>query len=331
MSDFEGDLKTMAAPFVTNPKPELDWWKSLGRVFRSLESLRDGRALFVLLAAFTGAGLGLACARASLGRQELVWAIGQGAGALFVAFYGAQAAGLMLMDRANQLQPRDGWQALSDALGIGHRTLVVVGCMSLLGSALGAALLGLYWLCGLPTVGPWLFVVVVPVTVVVIGWMFLVGAAVVAPLTAPLVWAGSSSWQTLKTLYVLMKRQLLPAAVLAGALSLLTGLVGGVISLLVMLGGRVMAEASILIMGFDIPPQALMVGLFGKAVQISDHVSWAPEALQYVASATIGGGLVFGVALVAPSLVYLRGVCEIALVLSQPQTPAIDAAESSEV
>jgi hypothetical protein len=311
--------KDVAVTDGVGPNPgrrSFDWWGSLGRVLASVDAVRDGRALYVLLAAFAGAGLALASARASLGRQELNWAIGQGAAALFVAFYGAQAAGLLLMDRAMGRAPREVGDALEDAMGIGHRTLLALLFMGLLGAGMAALLLGLYWLCSLPRIGPWLFVLVVPLTVSVIGLTFAAGAAVVAPLTGPSVWAGASSWQTVRRLVRLIRERLLQAAVLAGALSVVTAVVGAAISLVILLGGRVMAEVSVWILGVDIPPQALMAGLVGQTVQVGNAVQVPAKALSYISAATVGGGVVFAVALVLPTVVYLRGVCEIYLALS---------------
>lgn len=315
MSDFPQHLDAVAPEPVALRQRRFDWWSSLGRVLSSVEAVRDGRALYVLLAALVGAGLALASARASLGRSELNWAIGQGAAALFVAFYGAQAAGLLLMDRATGRPPRDVMGALEDALGMGHRTLLALLAMGAVAATLAALLLGLFWLCSLPGVGPWLFVLAVPLTVSVIGLAFTAGAAVVAPLTGPTVWAGASAWQAVRHVTRLIRGRLLQATVLAGALSLVTAVVGAAISLVVLLAGRIMAEVSVWMLGVDIPPQAFMAGLVGRAVQVGSTASVPAEALNYISAATVGGGVVFAVALVLPTAVYLRGVCEIYLAL----------------
>lgn len=317
MSD---DTDTAAQPYPSPMGVRFDWGQAIGRVLSSLEGLREGRALYILLATFCGAGLAAASAQASFGREALGWAVGQGAAGLFVAFYGVNAAGLVMMDRALGRPPRDVMQALEDALGMAHRVLVVLGCM-LLGAALLAATLGgLYWLSGLPRIGPWLFVFVAPVTVALIGLTVVAGAAVLAPLSAPSVWSGLGSVGAVRRVAWLMRRRLLPAAVLSAALSVTTGAVGAATSGLVLLGGRVMAEASVWIMGVDVPPAALMAGLIGRGVWIDNPSAVPAESLQYIWSATIGGGVIFAVALVLPTLVYLRGVCEIHLAL-QPQAP----------
>lgn len=304
-----------AGTAMSSPMVPFDWWRALIRVLASIEAVRDGRALYVLLATFCGAGLAMACAQASLARDDLAWAIGQGAAALFVAFYGVNAAGLLLMDRALARPARDVVDAMEDALGIGHRVLLTLLCAVLVGVLLAGVLLGLYWLSSLPRIGPWLFTLVVPLTVVCISLFLMAVAVVVAPLTGPTVWAGASAIEAIQTVATMVRTHLLQAAVLAGGLSLVTGLVGAVSSLLVVIGGRVMAEASVLVLGVDIPPEALMGGLIGQGVQVRDPSHVAPEALQYISAATVGGGVVFAIALVLPTLVYLRGVCEIYLTL----------------
>jgi hypothetical protein len=292
-----------------------DWWQALIRVLSSIESLRDGRIVYILVASFAGAGLALATAQASLGRNELNWAIGQGSAALFIAFYGANAAGLMAMDRALGLVARDGWQAVEDALGVGHRVLLALAGVFGVVAVLAAAVLGLYWLSGLPRIGPWLFVGVVPLTVVLIGLVMLAMLAVVGPLTGPSVWHGATSWEALLGLGRLVRERLLQSAVLVGALSLVTGLVGAASSVMILAGGRVMAEASVFVLGVDIPPETLMVGLLGRNTQGINAANLPAEALPYISSATIGGGVVFALALVLPTVVYLRGVCEVYLAL----------------
>jgi hypothetical protein len=309
-------LTAMPSNHPTPPPPaRFDWWQALVRVLSSIEAVRDGRALYVMLAAFSGAGLALATAQASAGRGELNWAIGQGAAALFIAFFGANAAGLILMDRAQGRPSRDVWEAVEDALGIGHRVLLTLAVMLALLAAVAGGLLGLYALCELPRIGSWLFVLVVPTTVVIIGLSLLAMAAIVAPLTGPTVWAGASAWEAIRTLLRLMRERLLQATVLFAGLSLATGLVGLACTGFALVGGRVMAYVSVYMLGVDVQPEVLMAGLFGYGLGNINAAGIPPEAVPYIRSATVGGGVVFALALVMPTVVYLRGVCEIYLSL----------------
>lgn len=297
------------------PQGRFDWWQAVVRVLGSIEAVRDGRAMYVLLGAFAAAGLAFATAQASMGRGDMPWAIGQGAAALFIAFYGSNAAGLLLMDRALGRPPREVVDAVLDALGVGHRVLITLALVGLAAAALVGVLAGLFWLCRLPIVGPWLYALVVPLTVVSLGLAMMAGAAVVGPLTGPTVWAGASSWQSVRQVARFLRHHVLHAAVMMVGLSLVTGLVGAGTGFVVMAGGRLMAEASVWLTGVDVPPEVLMVGLLGGGLHNINAQVVPAGAVAHIRAAAIGGGVVFSLALVMPTLVYLRGVCEIYLTL----------------
>jgi hypothetical protein len=296
--------------------PRFDWWQALVRVLSSIEAVRDGRALYLMMCVYAGAGLAVATAQSSVGRGEVNWAIAQGAAALFIAFFGANAVGLMAMDRALGRPPRDVWTAVEDALGVGHRVLLALAVMLALMATVAAALLGLYAACGLGKLGAWLFVVVVPTTVIVIGLTLLAMATVVAPLTGPTVWTGASTLECLRTLLRLIRERLLQASVLFAGLSLATGLVGLACTAFVLVGGRVMAQASVVMLGVDVQPEVLMAGLMGYGLSHINAAGIPAEAVPYIKAATVGGGVVFALALVLPTVVYLRGVCEIFMALA---------------
>lgn len=292
-----------------------DWWRALVRVLASVEAVRDGRAMYLLLASFSGAGLALATARASLGRGDTAWAIGQGAAALFIVFYGSNAAGLLLMDRALGRPAREVMDALEDSLGIAHRLLVALLVVGVVACVVAGAVVGLFWLCSLQGIGPWLFALVVPVTVLAMGLGLVAGVSVVGPLAGPTVWAGASSLESPRLLWRLIREQLLQAAVLMAALSLVTALVGGGASVVIIASGRVMAELSIWLLGVDVAPEYFMAGLFGHSLRGVAVPDVPVAAVRYISAASVGGGVVFAIGLVLPSLVYLRGVCEIYVTL----------------
>ena len=74
----------------------------------------------------------------------------------------------------------------------------------------------------------------------------------------------------------------------------------------------------------DVPAQQLIAGLFGYGLR-SLGASGAPVATSSLAvAAQTGGGVVFAVALVLPTLVYLRGCCAVYLALQD--APSDDAA-----
>ena len=290
-------------------------WSGLSLVLGSIDAVRNGRALAVLLATFAGAGLLLAMAESSLARGAGAGWMVQAGVALWVAFYGGNTAGLLMMDAARGRPVREISSALQTALRSAHCLLLAL-IVLLAGYALvGSLLLGLLWLCRTSVSGPWLgpvlFGFVVPLGVLVVGLGALT-LLVVVPLAAPAVWSGASTWQTVRRLTALMRRRLPMVALLMAAVSLLTAGMGAIATFVVMTGGRVVAELGVAVVGVDVPAQQLMAGLFGYGLR-SLGAAGVPQAGGHAAAALIGGGVVFALALLLPGLVYLRGTCAVYL------------------
>jgi hypothetical protein len=305
-----------AALSVADADPRHLWWRGLSRLLSSLDALTDGRILYTLLTTLATVGLMGATAQTSLLRQDWYWAVAQGSVALFCAFYGAQAAGLQSMDRARGCVARPSGAAWREALRVGHRFLVVMLAGLLVLAVPLLLLLGLFYLCDLPRIGPWLYGLVVPLTVMVLAAVFALGGAVLVPLAGPAVWAGRGSVQALTQLWRTARWHLLRASVFVLMLTVLVGLLGAVVSALVFVGGRLMAELSVWLLVVDVQPGWLMLGLFGQGVSGAGLAQVPHSALPYILAAKVGGGLVFALAVTVPSLVYLRGVCEIYLLLN---------------
>ncbi|MDB5818176.1 MAG: hypothetical protein JWQ11_1816 [Rhizobacter sp.] len=298
-------------------KPSL--LNALASIVSAVEATRNLQVLTLLLGVFATAGLLVAMTEASLARDALAWAIPEGAAAIMVAFYGASAAGLMLMDEARGGTSRDIEEAIGDSLAIGHRLvgvflIVAVACAGLL-----AVIVGLLWLCKLPLVGVVLFGAVTPVTVVGAGLAALALAAVVVPMTAPAIWSGRSPLSTVRQLAGFVRYRLPTAALLMGAVSLLTAGVAAIVTFVVVSGGRLVSQAAVVVLGIDVPPEQLMAGLFGHGLRSLGAAGAPVDATGYTAAALTGGGVVFALALVLPGLVYLRGACTVYLALSDTQ------------
>jgi hypothetical protein len=290
---------------------------ALNRVLESIQSVRNGRALYVLLASFSLAGLLLAMAQSALLKEATLWGVIEGGLALTVAFYGGNAAGLLVMDEARGRAPREVAQAVRDALASAHRLLLVLLGTGLVGLALIGVLTGLLWLCRLPSVGPLLFGLVVPLGVVVLGLTLLAAVAVVGPLAAPATWRGLGVRATWAFLRRQIRQRLLFAALLSAAVSLLAAAVGVLVSFAVITGGRAVSALAVLVVHVDLPPQQLMGGLFGYGLRTLGAAGAPAAQNAYGVSALIGGGVVFALALVLPGVVYLRGMCSAYLALEE--------------
>ncbi|HEX6361530.1 MAG TPA: hypothetical protein VFZ93_01130 [Albitalea sp.] len=287
---------------------------ALSLVLGSVDAVRNVRALYVLLTTFALAGLLTAMAQGSLVRGAATPGALQAAAALFVAFYGGSAAGILTMDDARGVPVREIGDALRAALSSAHRLIVALAAIAIGYAALGALLVALLWLARADvageTLGSWLFGALVPVAVVAVGLAMLAGVAVVVPLAAPGVWAGARAGALVRQLWRWTRFHLLKVALLMAAVSLLTAGVGVLASFVVVSGGRVVAQLATQVAGIDVPPALLMAGLFGRG---------AGPALQspHAAAALVGEGVVFALALVLPGLVYLRGTCSVYLAMCE--------------
>lgn len=290
---------------------------ALNRVLSSVDSVRNGRALYALLATFAAAGLLLAVAENALARDAMRWGMAWGGAALTTLFYGSNAAGLILFDEALGLPCRDVGQALRDALASAHRLLLVLVSVLALALLLLALLAAALWVTRVPLFGAALFGLLLPAAVVIVGVAALSGVAVVAPLAAPAIWGGHGVASTLRLLARHVRARLLFAALLMSAVSGLAALVGAIVTFVVMTGGRVVSALAVVAAGIELPPQLLMAGLFGHGLR-SLGAAGAPAAQSsYAQAALAGGGVVFMLALVLPALVYLRGTCSVYVALEE--------------
>lgn len=300
---------------------ERDPLSALSLVLRSVDAVRNTRALFVLLATFAGAGLLLAMAESTLARDAAGWwGPAQAGAALFVAFYGGNAAGILVMDDARGGAIREVPAALAAALSTAHRLLLALIIVFAAYALAASALLALLWASRIavsgPLLGPVLFGFAVPVGVLAVGLAVLSLMAVVVPLAAPAVWSGAGVLQVVRSLFRLIRQRLLAVVLLMAAVSLLAAGMGAVATFIVGVGGRVIAELGVRIVGVDVPVQQLMAGLFGYGLR-SLGASGAPAgSTGHAAAALVGGGVVFALALLLPGLVYLRGTCAVYLAMT---------------
>jgi hypothetical protein len=292
---------------------------ALSLVLGSIDALRNLRALYMLLLTFALGGLLTAMAENSLARGSGAWGPLQAGAALFVAFYGGNAAGILVMDEARGRPIRAIGDALRASLATAHRLLLTLAIVFAAYALAAAVLWALLWLCrgsvSGPLVGPLLFGALVPIGVVGVGVALLALLAVVVPLAAPGVWAGAPVLANVRLLVALVRQRLLRVALLMAAVSLLTAGVATLVTFVVMSGGRVIAQLGVSVVGVDVPAQQLMAGLFGYGLRSLGAAGAPSGSNAHAAAALVGGGAVFALALVLPGLVYLRGTCSVYLAM----------------
>ena len=292
---------------------------ALARVLSSIDAPRNLRALYAVLASFCMAGLLLAMARSSLARDDsLTGALWLGL-ALAVAFFGVNTTGLMLMDQARGLPVRDPQDALADALRSGHRVLLaLLGCMALAGLAV-LGLAGLLWATRLPVVGAPLLALVLPLGVLLLGGIAFALVILVGPLAGPAVWAGQRSRGVLGFLRGRLRHGLPETALLMATVYLLVALATAAVSFVVVSGSQLLAGLAILGAGVELPPRQLLAGVMGLGPRSMGASGVPLQGGHLGLAALIGGGVVFALALVLPTLVWLRGCCAVYLALTEPE------------
>ncbi|MBA4217943.1 MAG: hypothetical protein IIA03_00645 [Proteobacteria bacterium] len=292
---------------------------ALARVLSSIDAVRNLRALYGLLAGFCMAGLLLASAQSALLRgDELISALWMGL-ALAVAFFSVNATGLMLMDQARALPVRDPQDALLDALRCGHRVLLaLLACVLLAGMAV-AVLAGLLRATHLPAVGAPLLAIVLPAGVLMLGGISFVLVMLVGPLAGPAVWAGGPNAGVLRFLRERLRRDLPETALLMALVYLLVALATAAVSFVIVSGSQLLASLAILGGGVELPARQLLAGVMGLGPRALGASGVPLQGGDLGLAALIGGGVVFALALVLPTLVWLRGCCAVYLALTEPQ------------
>ena len=290
---------------------------ALSRVLASVDALRNLRALYALLASFCIAGLLVAMAQSALVKeQDLLSAVWLGL-SLAVAFFGVNATGLMLMDQARGLPVRDPQDALADALRSGHRVLLaLLACVALAGGVV-LILAGLLWATRWPVVGAPLLAIVLPTGVLTLGGLSFVLIVLVGPLAGPAVWAGRRSRGVLGFLRERVRHGLPETALLMAAVYLMTALATAAVSFVVVSGGRLVAGLAIVGAGIDLPAKQLLAGVMGLGPRGFGASGMPLEGGSLGLAALIGGGVVFAIALVLPTLVWLRGCCAVYLAVTE--------------
>lgn len=227
---------------------------------------------------------------------------------LFVATAtGINAAGVLLMDQARNVPPRP----LADAVVYGLMCIpkfIVLGlALLLVAVAVFIVLAIVYFVCKIPVLGPMLFVVVFPLSVV-IGGLTLWGLFLCMFLALPAIWEGDTITRAIAQTLAIARSRLVEAVLLLAVVGLLAGVVGFIVFSVLFSGLMPAIGLSTSVLGGD--GLYSMMGMmrhgstdFGGA----DGGAGAAGA-GYAIAAGIGAGLLWALAGSLVSLVYLLGL-----------------------
>ena len=106
-------------------------------------------------------------------------------------------------------------------------------------------------------------------------------------------------------------------ALLMAAVYLLAALATAAVSFVVVSGSQLLAGLAILGAGVELPARQLLAGVVGLGPRGLGASGIPLQGGNLGLAALIGGGVVFALALVLPTLVWLRGCCAVYLALTE--------------
>ena len=277
----------------------------------AVDAVRNWRAAVLLLGSLLTAGLLVSLA------GVVSFQIHPALGAVFallavaVFFYGANAAGIMLMDEAQGSPSRPVLAAVLTALSIGHRFIFVMLLVSLVYVVGLLAMALLLLLCKIPGLGALLFAFVFPVCVVMSGIAIFAGYAVIGPLAGPAVWSGSTTMQALSRLAAIARQRIVVVVLSMLVLLLICGFVGSLIAGVMFTGTLITGGMSAGIIGVSGMDLSSVMGMGNMSGYGGGRGSDGSSG--HVAAGAFGWGVVLAVAFTLPLLVYLRGCCQLYL------------------
>jgi hypothetical protein len=280
--------------------------RSSGSLLDSIDAIRNWRALLVLLASLVAAGL-LFAIGAQLASVSMVLLLLFALLAYIVVFYGANASGMMIMDEVKGHESRPPMAAVMTSLATSHRLILVFLLLGVIYLAAFLVLALVLAVCKIPFLGPVLYAVVFPVSVVVFGVAMFAVPTVIFPLSAPSIWNGAGTMECVSQLLAIARKRLLMVLMLMIAVAFIAGVVAFLIGAILFSGTAVTALLSLPILG------AGGMGGFGGMMGMMASEGAAMGLGGHAISAMIGGGILFAIAFTLPGMVYLRGACMVYL------------------
>jgi hypothetical protein len=274
--------------------------RAFSSLLQAVHGLRNARAVVAMLGCtFVGvivSGLLLAMT-GSLGfiaelLALVVWVVAIGTG--------LNAAGLLQMDHARGISPRSTVDALVYGLMCIPKLIVLALAFFAVEVALFIVLALLMLICKIPFLGPLLFIVVFPLSVVVAG-VTIVGLFLCLVLSLPAIWQGASVTRALAQTFAIVRSRLVEAVLLLVLIGFLSFAIGVIIFGILGAGLVPMLGMSMSIVGFGgLGMESLMTmsqggGGYAVAGAIGGALLWA------VAASLVGQVYLLGL-----SLVYLR-------------------------
>lgn len=265
-------------------------------LLRSLEGLRNGKAITLLIGSFVIA-LILVYVGVSLGSEVATWLFGLVAYVIWII--GASAAGGVLMDAAHNISPR----SMGDAIVVGAMDMVKIlgiAIIGVLGLVVYLILLAIVlFLCKIPGLGPVLFGLLLPM-LVILSALVVYGLLVALTLSNSAVWEGCSFRSALARVAAVASKRLPEVLISFLLLMLLMAIVGGILGIVMFTGYSLVAGVSVSILG----PGIGMGGFGGLGAEMLG----GGQGGGYIIAGGFGSAVLIAITMAAMMAVYIMGV-----------------------
>ncbi|CAN5284608.1 hypothetical protein BH11PSE9_BH11PSE9_16280 [soil metagenome] len=268
-------------------------------LFQAIGGLRNRRALLAMVGCLFAGVLVAGVLTALAGRMGGAFL---GALLMFVAgATGVNSAGVLLMDQAKGVPLR----SIPDAIVYGLMCIpkfIALGIVLLLVALAVFIVLALVFVvCKIPFLGPLMFAVVFPVSVVIAG-LTLWGLSLCLFLALPAVWEGAGIMHALAQALAIARSRLVEALLLMAVVGVLSMIVGFIVFGVLGTGLAPTMAMSASIVGGGMGGLQSVIGMAqGYGMEGSGGAG-------YAIAGAIGGGLLWALALSLVSLVYLLGL-----------------------
>ena len=290
------------APAIAGLSPD-----AFSSLFQAITGLRNRRALVAMLGCVVAGVLVAGLASLLATRIGFFMAFLGGLAMFVAAATGVNAAGVLLMDQARGVPAR----SLHDAVVYGMMCIpkfILLGLVLLLVVlAVFIALALVYFICKIPFIGPVLFVVVFPLSVVVFG-LTLCGLFLCMFLALPAIWEGATITHAIAQALAIVRSRLVEATLLLIVVGFLSMAVGFIVFGVLLTGMMPAIGMSASILGGDGIGSILGMMRGGGDGFGGDFAGHASGSAGHAVAAGIGGGLLWALAGSLLSLVYLLGL-----------------------
>lgn len=275
-------------------------------LFQAINGLRNRRALVAMLGCLVIGVLVAGLFSVLASRMGFLMAL-LGFIAMFVASAtGINAAGVLLMDQARGVPSR----SLTDAVVYGlmciPKFILLALALLCVAVAVFIVLAIVYVICKIPVLGPILFVLVFPLSVVILG-LTLCGLFLCMFLALPAIWEGATITRAIAQTMAIARSRLVEALLLLAVFGLLAGVVGFIVFSVLFSGLMLAVGMSAAILGGD--GLGSMLGMMSRGGEDFGGMGAAGGAgAGYAIAAGIGAAMLWALAASLLSLVGLLGL-----------------------